>query len=198
MSLFASDPDAGLPRLKPNVERIIVAVLYVIGVALDRGKAATKYEIAKAVFIADFRHLETFGRPITYDNYAALPDGPIPSFTLKLLQPDFDWHQVGEVGPLWETQAAPRGGSKAIEYVRPKRAPNLDKLSESDTDALRSALADVQAMGFHRTRDFTHRIPAYSKAWAKRGSANSQMIDYRDLSSDRELIDDLIHTSNHI
>jgi uncharacterized phage-associated protein len=187
-----------LPKLKPNVPRIVESILFVIGEAIRGGTPATKYEIAKAIFIADTRHLKTFGRPITYDNYVAMKDGPVPSMTLDILQPGYDWGRIGGKGPLWTTKAAPRGGPNAIEYVRPKREANLEKLSETDVEALRSALADVQAMGFHRTRDFTHRDPAYLKAWAKRGAAKRMMIDYHDLPASEDLIDDLIHTSRHM
>jgi len=198
MAIYASDPDAGLPQLKPNVPRIIESILFVIGEAIKRGQPATKYEIAKAIFIADKRHLEAFGRPITYDNYVAMENGPVPSLTLDILQPSFNWGRIGGKGPLWTTRPAPRGGRNAIEYIEPTRRANLERLSETDVELLRSALVDVQAMGFHKTRDWTHRDPAYIKAWAKRGDAKRKMIDYRDLPADEGLISDLIHASHHI
>lgn len=199
MSVIASDPNSGLPRLKPNVPRILEAILYVIETAIERGVPATKYEIAKSIFIADWRHLEEYGRPITYDNYSALPDGPVPSLTLSILEPDFNWRSIGhDGGPPWKTEPAPRAGKKAIQYVHPERHPDLERLSETDVQALSSALIEVQKMGFHKTRDFTHDIPAYVKAWSKRGTKRGMLMDYRDLAEDDGLVSDLVHASQFI
>jgi hypothetical protein len=198
MGVFASDPKAALPRLQPSVPRIIESILFVIGKAIEGGRPATKYDIAKAIFIADWWHLQEFGRPITYDNYAALPDGPVPSLTLSILEPDFNWRTIGMTGPLWETRRAPKFGKKAIQYINPRRSADLDRLSETDIDQLEKALKAVQKMGFFGTRDFTHDIPAYKSAWEKRGTANARPMDYRDLAHDEGLVSDLVHASQFI
>ena len=171
--------------------------MFVIGAALEKDKPATKYEIAKAIFIADVKHLEKYGRPITFDNYSALPDGPVPSFTLSILEPHFNWGSIG-LSKLWETEPAPRGGSKAIQYINPKRSADLDRLSATDTEALNKALADVWKMGFHGTRDYTHDIPAYKEAWAKRGDKKAFPMDYRHLIADDDLVSDLIDASQFV
>jgi hypothetical protein len=199
MAVYASDPAAGLPKLIPNYTRILEAILYVIECAERGGAPATQYEIAKTLFLADLRHLEGFGRPITFDNYTAMKDGPVPSASYNMLKPDFNWQSLGEEGPLWVRRKAQRGGPRAFEYVRPARSANRNKLSETDLRELSSALSQVQKMGFHGTRDYTHRIPAYKEAWEARGSNDAKEMDLRALlpAFDQEMIENLEHASRH-
>lgn len=199
MVIQASDPAAGQPRLNPNYTRILEAVLYVIETAERSGKSATQYEIGKTLFLADLRHLQEYGRPITFDNYTAMKDGPVPSASYDMLKPSFNWASLGLDGPLWIRRKAARGGANAYEYVRPSRSANLNKLSQTDLNELASALSQVQKMGFYGTRDYTHRIPAYKKAWENRGGADARDMDLRELlpDFDEELIENLEYASKH-
>ena len=48
----------------------------------------TQYDIVKSLFLADKAHLNRYGRPITFDNYFAMKDGPVPNLAYNLLKRD--------------------------------------------------------------------------------------------------------------
>jgi hypothetical protein len=55
-------------------------------------------------------------------------------------------------------------------------------------------------MGFKNTSDFTHRLPAYVKAWESRGEHKSNPMDLRLLlpDFDEETLSDLEHASKYL
>jgi hypothetical protein len=183
--------------MKPNLTKILEAILHVIATAEKSGRRATQFDIAKTVFLADYRHLQSYGRPVTFDNFVAMKYGPVPSLTYDMLKSSFGWPTVGLSGPPWKSREI---SPTTREYFAVKRPANLRKLSESDVAALNAALSDVQAMGFKKTSDFTHRLPAYLKAWESRGESNSNPMDLRVLlpDFDDETFDDLEHASKHL
>jgi hypothetical protein len=195
MAIYASDPAAGLPRLKPNSSKILEAILFLIEEAGRSGSYVTQFDIAKSVFVADLLHLKAYGRPVTFDNYAAMERGPVPKHTYDMLKSDYNW---GPEGAPWTTLPAPEHGKRAVRYVRPVRSPNMRKLSETDASHLREALQIVKSLGFRGTSDFTHELDAYKKAWSARGSRKSNDMDYRLLVEDDGLVSDLVHASRHL
>ena len=54
-------------------------------------------------------------------------------------------------------------------------------------------------MGFHGTRDYTHRIPAYKQAWDSRGIRDMNEIDLRILlpDFDEDMLENLEIASKH-
>lgn len=193
--------DSRLAKLKPNIKKIVESVLFLIEEGIRSGFTITQYDIVKSIFVADVYHLQKFGRPVTFDNYAAMKDGPVPSETYNMLKPDYDGAtRVGAEWPLWETEAAPEIGVRARKFVRPKRHANKRRLSQTDIDELRQALLLVKKLGFSGVRDWTHSHPAYVHAWENRGTKGSRDIDYHMLleHEDKDLVADLIHASKHI
>ncbi len=194
MSVIASDPSAGLPRLKPNFAKILEAILFVIELSEKDDCELTQFEIAKTVFLADYRHLTNYGRPVTFDNFTAMRWGPVPSLTYDMLKPSFNWRAHGMDGPPWRSETV---AETKRHYSKPARPANLRKLSESDVGELREAFAMVKAMGFLKTSDFTHKLPAYKDAWDSRGQNKAKDMDLRRLlpDFDADMIADLQHAS---
>src|SRR3569833_2759794 len=125
-----------MPELmRPNIQKILEAVLFLLREAANADLRLTQYDIVKSVFIADLFHLEKYGRPISFDNYAAMENGPVPSETYNLLKPDYDGRSFsGEDWPLWSTAPAKdKPSESATYYFAPHRGPNTRKLSKSDT-----------------------------------------------------------------
>lgn len=194
--MLANQPSAELPHLKPNVPKILEAILIVIEAGEKSNRPPTQFDIAKTIFLADYRHLENYGRPITYDNFHAMFNGPVPSTTYDMLKPNFDWNFIGMEKAPWVTRPI---SAKVREYLRPARSANRSKLSDSDTAALEQAFNDVKAMGFQKTSDFTHKLAAYKDAWNSRGTANANKMDLRKLlpDFDQDMINDLEFASKH-
>jgi len=187
------------PQLKPNRQKILEVLLFLLHEAAEKGARPTQYELVKSVFIADYEHMNKYGRPITYDNHVAMEHGPVPSFTYDVLKPGFNWPVVfGLPVAPWKCELLPN--RKSIEYFEPSRKPNIRLLSESDRVSLSSALDQVLKMGFRGVRDWTHELPAYQKAWADRGKKDAAPMSLRLLlkSEDPDEVADLVFSSQHL
>lgn len=188
-------------RLQPNRPKILEAILFLIERADETGRSVTQYEIVKSIFMADVFHLKKFGRPVSFDNYAALQFGPVPSEAYDMLKPGYQPGDLGEgVWPPWDRSKAGYGGSRAFRFHNLKRKPNKKKLSQSDMTELSEALDLVKQLGFSGVRDWTHLHQAYRAAWDARGDRASVPMDYGLLveGEDRELVSDLAHASKYM
>jgi hypothetical protein len=185
-------------RLEPNRRKLLEAILYLIGRGERDGQPLTQYQIVKSLFLADTAHLAAYGRPITFDNYAAMEFGPVPTEAYDMLKPGYSWKVKFERdGAPWARE--PVEHSTAFRYLRPERAANFRVLSKSDVVALHGALGRVRELGFGGTKDETHRHPAYLAAWERRGTAGSVPMDYAALlvDGDQEVLEDLAFASAH-
>ena len=157
---------APVVALRPNKPKILQALLYLIEQGENRGVAVTQYTILKTFFLADRTHLNRYGRPITFDNYKAMKDGPVASFIYDVLKHNVNFPAVfGVAGPLWERTPAPNISQRAFRYHACKVKPDLDILSESDVEALSDALTITTSLSFGQIKRLTHEDPAYIDAW---------------------------------
>lgn len=153
---------APVVRLNPDLGKIVEAVLFLIGEAAARTRSITQYEIAKSIFLADRAHLNRYGRPITFDNYAAMKHGPVPSLTYDLLKDNPGaLALIGGKAP-WTRTA--RENSGAFDFAA-DRAADLDLLAPSEQELLSNSLATVTSLGFSQVRKLTHEDAAYIDAW---------------------------------
>lgn len=183
--------------LLPAGDRVREAILHLIFRADRRGYRVTQYDILKALFFADRSHLNKYRRPITFDQYHALPDGPVPSLSYDVLKEAL--HALDAVGldeVLWQTEPA---GERAVRYFQALRDSSEDILAESDIEELDLAQDMVLHLGFNGVWDKTHADPAYTKAWSKRGEAKRHPMRYEDLldRADPKLISDLAFVTSH-
>jgi hypothetical protein len=188
-----------LPRLRPNYKKILESVLFLISEAERRNLYVTEYDIVKSIFLADVAHLNQYARPITFDNFVAMKDGPVPSATRDVLQPEFNprYQFSGEVWPPWDRERSPADGPLAHKFVKPKRRADLRVLSETDVHALSEALSVIKSLRFSEIRSETHKHPAYTEAWERRGDRKAAEMDYAKLldAADEEMIEDLVYSS---
>lgn len=187
-------------RLRPNHKKALEAVLYLIREGGARGVSMTQYVILKSIFLADRTHLNTYGRPVTFDNYAAMKDGPVASFVYDLLKENRGaLHVLGLERPEWTREAAPHISKSAMIYSGPRRAPEMGILSPSDVEALSSALTVVSSLTFTQIRKLTHEDPAYVAAWRDDGGRKAYDMSYALLfdTPDYESAVDLAFASEH-
>jgi uncharacterized phage-associated protein len=150
-------------RLKPNVQKIVAAITYVIARADARRISVTQYDILKTIFIADKTHLNKFGRPITFDNYYAMRAGPVPSLTYDFLKEKATALSMAHLHRLpWDRQA---GGAGRFLYTNADPTKIDDHLSESDKLALADAFTTIKSLTFVQIIALTHDDPAYKEAW---------------------------------
>lgn len=155
-------------EMKPNVDRIVAALFFVMAEAKRRGRSVSQYDLVKTLFLADRAHLNEWGRPVTYDNYCAMLHGPVPSLAYDLLKGNEKALRDHRLHGLpW----------KSVPYIKSTRHfvasddafDPQDFLSDSDIEALRNALGVVHSLGFGQIRRLTHEDPAYVDAWREDG-----------------------------
>ncbi len=170
MAIMAGRAEKEL-RYIPSVAKALEVILWLA----DQCKGIDVYHLVKASFFADKYHISKYGRPIVGDVYRAAWFGPLPQVIYGLLRDEpMEVLALGNRGPL----------PFRVEgfCVYPERGPNLDKLSESDVEALTFGLREVEGKTFDQLLKQTHRDPAYVNA------GRSGMMDYRDFipASDRK------------
>jgi len=137
-------------------EKTVEALLY-LG---QKTEKFDEYKACKLLFFSDKLHLVRFGTTITGDDYSALEFGPIPSKTRNRIKGLLELGDEAELSVVFNLD-------KHFKYPRliPKRASDLDFLSESDREVLDEIIELYGTKSFDHLKDITHLMPAYKKAW---------------------------------
>ena len=184
--------------MTPNGARVREAILNVIREADSRDFRISQFDILKTLFLADKKHLNTYGRPITFDEYVAMTDGPVPSLAYDLLKGALEaCREAGIDRPLWHAE---QDAGKKKRFFNASRDASDDILSETDIEELNSALVMVKSWGYKKTWDHVHADPAYIDAWTKRGDSQQHHMEYAMLLDDRdsEYADGIKFVSAHL
>lgn len=160
---MANGNKAPVVELTPDLNKIVETILLILKNAAARGKSVTQYDIVKTIFLADRQHLNEYGRPITFDNYVAMKDGPVPSKAYDIVKGG-SWAEriVGSQLP-WTTTPVP-GTARAKNFTA-TMAPAEDVFSPSEVEAIENSLTVVLTLGFTQVRRLTHEDPSYVDAW---------------------------------
>ncbi|MES5097482.1 Panacea domain-containing protein [Agrobacterium sp. BA1120] len=156
--------------IKPNAARILEALVFLISEADRLHKSASQYDIVKSLFLSDRRHLNEYGRPITFDRYVAMEHGPVPSNAYDLLKSDPSLKNL----PWTRVQT----GHKVFQYSNAQRSFDENILSESDCEALYESFITVKSLGFQQIRKLTHEDPAYVDAWDDESDKKAFVMSY--------------------
>jgi uncharacterized phage-associated protein len=180
-----------MAHLTPNYPKTIEALLFLMELA--GSDYMTQYPLVKALFVADTNHLNIYGRPITFCNYVAMENGPVPSEAYNILKDQLPKNLKISDFP-WQTQ---NSGGKKLKFI-PSRSANRNLLSVSDLKMLKDGYAFVSARNFSETRDETHKNPAYIEAWNRRNGKDSVNMKLEILANhDVDLVSDLVHASKY-
>lgn len=154
--------------MTPNGPRVREALVHVIHLADEMGARPTQFEVLKTLFLADRAHLNRYGRLITFDQYVAMKDGPVPSLAYDVLKEAIGpLEEAGITEPLWRTKA---GFGKRVHFFGAVRGASEDVLSESDMEELDAAFKEVRRLGYDLVWAHVHKDRAYLEAWPKRGA----------------------------
>lgn len=161
---------APIIEIRPDVPRILESVVFLISEADRLKKSASQYDLLKSLFLADRRHLNEYGRPITFDKYVAMNHGPVPSNAYDLLklnpaERNLPWTKV-QTGP------------NVFQYSDALRPFDENILAESDCEALSESLVTVKSLGFQQIRKLTHEDPAYIDAWEDDSDKKAFIMSY--------------------
>jgi hypothetical protein len=184
-----------LPTLFPKKHKLLAAILLLMEEAAKVGLKLSKGEIVKSLFLADDRHLAQYGRPITFDNYVAMKNGPVGDLASDMLndRPNVRWSDFNLDRAPWSQEHL---GDRTF-YRSQCVTADRRKLSPSDVDALRAALDHVVTAGFLQISKETHTHPAWAAAWsAKADCERAAAMDWRDFPDvDAALASDLVMAS---
>ena len=169
------------PRLafQPKLNKIVHAILYLV----TKLPGLDHYQVVKLLYLADREHLNRYGRPLTFDTYWAMENGPVASNALHLIKGDVGTLRKAHLSQLpVEMEAA----DNRIILKRPLLPVDTDQFSKSDLAVLDDVIARYGRLTFDELYDLTHEHTAYVLAWDSRPSktTKSAQMHYEDLLSD--------------
>lgn len=138
-----------------DVFKAIASVAYLV----DR-TGATMYPVMKMLYLADKLHLETYGRFIAGDSYAAMEQGPVPSCTYNMMKA-VRGEKVRTPGVEVACDYFSYGSDHSISLKRPV---DLDELSDSDIRCLENIASLYRVHGSRAVREMSHD-DAWTKVW---------------------------------
>jgi hypothetical protein len=176
-------------QLNPKRLSILAALLHV----MKKMPKNDQYKIVKTIFLADRKHLNVYGRPITFDNPWALEWGPVPRLTYNALKPEFTaWRQFQIASAPWKITTEGN-----IHHFNPTAEPDYSQLSGSDVKVLDEIIALVATLDFNAVHALAKDDPAYLEAWPQRGHKSSVpmklelLLDEKDSEAREEIISDV-------
>ncbi|OGP53603.1 MAG: hypothetical protein A2Y65_02700 [Deltaproteobacteria bacterium RBG_13_52_11] len=160
-----------------ETSKIIQALCYL----LSKVKKADKLKLVKLLYLADKYHIIRYARTVSNDEYWAMDYGPVGStakdilgFDREFLSKEFEYAEkmLTKVSQNFFVQ----GTDCAIE--------ELNKLSETDIEALDFVAEKFGSLSTHQLIKLTHRYPE----WAQYKELFKNQMTRRERIEDRELL----------
>ena len=164
-------------QYRPKLDKIVELLLYLA----HKRPGADKYQAVKFLYLADRKHLNRHGRPITQEAYFALPYGPVASKAMDLLERDrWTLNEAGLDDLPFEVADDFRKGRTLTVIGRPLRDVNFDLFSKSDLRVFDEVIAEYGDCTFDQLFEITHNHDAYKKAWGRRRPNSKRAEMYYD------------------
>lgn len=173
-------------RFKPKLRKIAELLLYLS----HKKQGVDHYKACKLLYLADWAHLNRFGRPMIGDMHRAMEWGPVASKTYELLKGEEAAMKGAGLEALpFETKKL----DKIIHIGPPKRAVDHKFFSRSDLEVFDQILAEYGDLTFAQLHDETSRHFAYRNAWDHKGETQrSAPIDYDDMLEETATKEDYV------
>lgn len=117
--------------------------------ALQQGKSINVLKLSKLLYLAEREYMARFDAPMFYDALVSMPDGPVASVTLNLINGEFDDER-------WSAFVAPRDGYD-VRVTDGVTLDSLDELSRADLGVVQDLWWRFGKLGRYELRDWTHR-----------------------------------------
>jgi uncharacterized phage-associated protein len=117
------------------------------------------FQISKVVYFADLIHLQRYGRQICGDDYAALPNGPVPDGIYNMMKAP-----KGTDGFQFSDLVKDSFDIEEDHVVVPRRDAALEFLSESDLECLAESIRKYGKKSFNELKLLSHD-KAWEEAW---------------------------------
>jgi len=155
-------------NFKFNKEKAIAAILYITSQLKKNGYESDLHKVFKILYFADRKHLATYARPITGDDYIAMDNGPVPSSIYDILKYRTEKNLFQLVG----------------FHIESKQDPDIDEFSDSDTQFLDESIEENKHLSFI---DLT--IKSHGAAWHK--AVKNNTMDYCDIAEEEGASQDM-------
>ena len=126
-------------------EKAVNVVLFI----LEKLGEVTRHKLSKILYFADQKHLVKFGRPILGDTYIRMPFGPVPSAVYDGIKFAACSNTVYELF----SQSIKTSGK---QMIYPKKAPDMDDLSESEVMCLVESIQENKDLNFEELVQKSH------------------------------------------
>lgn len=139
-----------------------------------------KTKILKLLFLSDFKHVEKYGKPITYDTYYHLPFGPVPTLTKNYLDnlqnaKDFELGKELDVFKNAFDLEPHENSHCSYSTIKAKSGVrfNSTKFSKSELEVLKEISKKYFATTAKELVEITHKHIGYIQ------TGENEKIDYR-------------------
>lgn len=137
-----------------NEKKAAQVAAFFLFMASQRDANITILKLMKLMYLAERSSYEQYGEPIIGDALVSMPNGPVLSGTLELI--NFGSLKSSDCG--WDELIAERSGRdmalKSVDLI--KSEDDLRELSESDLEILRSIWSQFGRWPALKLRDYTH------------------------------------------
>lgn len=155
---------------KFNEDKALSVILFLA----NQDEQIDLYALLKTIYYADKSHLHEWGRTVSGDSYAKMKCGPVPSKIYDMLK------SVRGDG-VWRTNKKLRRYFEFLDNntIRPLIKPDMNKLSETDIEALQKSF-DIRG---HKSFPALYREAHYDKSFqeSKKSKPNEWLMTEGDL-----------------
>jgi uncharacterized phage-associated protein len=144
--IYKSVPVVQFPM---NKQKALAAAEYLLN---KRGGKENYMKLLKLLFFADRYHVRTYLRPVTTDDYFAMPQGPVASYLYDV----FKGQDPGESEIV-------RDEKDQYSVKLTKKEPDLSILSETDIEALEFSLKHFGKFNEMQLADIAHAYPEWKR-----------------------------------
>ncbi len=117
--------------------------------AMKEGRPINILKVTKLAYLAERESMARFDEPMCYDKFASLPEGPVPSITLNLMNGSF-------FDARWRRFVGARKGYNIPLARADLTISDFDHISEADLDILEHLWKRFGHMDGYALRDWTH------------------------------------------
>lgn len=137
--------------------------------AREAGGTINVLKLAKLLYLADRESMRRYAMPISFDELASMPHGPVLSTTLDLSR----GRKFGQLRRDWAEWMLKRSGDD-LGLARKFDRADLDQLSDADIEILEDVWKSFGRMDQFQLRDYTHK---HCKEWQDPGRTSLPIDD---------------------
>lgn len=150
-----------------NIIRIANAIIYFVNQDVHY---LGKTKLMKLLFFTDKYHLEQFGRSVFGDTYHKLPQGPVPTITLNVInslnerEKDDFTEYADEFSKYIKTEDSSNYGYATMRFI-PNYEFNSKLFSKSELEILERVSEEFKDYSAKQISDISHDTPEYIDAY---------------------------------